>query len=257
MVSFLGMSIGIGTTFIHLFARNRLANDDNYPQVFWLFVQNPNLIQPLIFFGALILVVLLLSNAKPRNVRLMTLTLVPTILILVLGTNFGTWLMTPYRPAINNLWKDINFNSGSSFTEGQLKTTEWMRLNTPEDSLIASNFQCSVNVLLSPIKSKAIDCSNRNTLSWIAPLAKRKVLTEAIEWTGGASNSTNYAIANNWIQLVDEFSSMGGGQSISDLRALGVDFLIMEKSRFEFSTVGFLGQIVFETSDFYVFSLNS
>ena len=257
MVSFFGISIGMGTTFIYLFAKNRLANDDNYPQFFWLFVQHPNLIQPLIFFGALILVAIFLFVAKPRNVRFMTLTLVPTILILVLGTNFGTWLMNPYRPAINNLWKDVDFNSGNSFTEGQLKTTEWIRLNTPKDSLIASNFQCSINVLSSPMKSKVINCATRNTLSWIAPLAKRKVLTEAIEWSGGAPNSTNYAIANNWIQLLDEFSPVRGDQSISDLRALGVDFLIMDKSRFESSSAGSFGQIVFETRDFCVFRLNS
>ena len=253
----IGVSAGIGSSLVYLYLRYRLSNNGNYPLLHWMFIGNPILIQPLILLTAIATIgtCFFLLNRKKSCVKFSIL--VPLVFLLLLGSNFGTWLVHPFKPSITNIWQDVSFNSELVFSEQQVSVGKWIQINTPVDSLVASNFQCSPFELSSTETIKNLECSTRNTLSWIVPLAQRTVLLESVTWFQGIPGSRERLKTEQYVDAVDLFARLDNPESLSDLQNLGVDYVVIDRRKSERSSWPSGGKILFETSDFYVLSIRT
>ena len=252
-----GISIGLGTSLVYIFLRYRLSNNGSNPLLYWIFISKPFLIQPLILLTAVTTLgaCFFLLDQKKSSVKLSVL--VPLVFLLVLGSNFGTWLVHPFKPSITNIWQDVSFNSELVFSEQQVLVGKWIQINTPADSLVASSFQCSPFELSSSETTKNLECSTRNTLSWIVPLARRTALLESVTWFQGMPGSRERLKAEQYVDAVDLFARLDNPGSLSDLQDLGVDYVVIDKRKSERSSWPSGGEIMFETTDFYVLSIRT
>jgi hypothetical protein len=215
------------------------------------------LIQPLILFTAITTIgAYLFLKSREQNSSKFSV-LVPLALLLALGSNFGTWLVHPFKPSITNIWQDVSFNSELIFSEQQVLVGKWIQINTPADSLVASSFQCSPFELSSSETTKNLECSTRNTLSWIVPLARRTALLESVTWFQGMPGSRERLKAEQYVDAVDLFARLDNPGSLSDLQDLGVDYVVIDKRKSERSSWPSGGEIMFETTDFYVLSIRT
>jgi hypothetical protein len=252
-----GISIGVGTSLVYVFLRYRLSNNGSNPLLYWIFISKPFLIQPLILFTAVTTIgAYLFLKSREQNSSKFSV-LVPLALLLALGSNFGTWLVHPFKPSITNIWQDVSFNSELIFSEQQVLVGKWIQINTPADSLVASSFQCSPFELSSSETTKNLECSTRNTLSWIVPLARRTALLESVTWFQGMPGSRERLKAEQYVDAVDLFARLDNPGSLSDLQDLGVDYVVIDKRKSERSSWPSGGEIMFETTDFYVLSIRT
>jgi len=253
----LGISIGVGTSLVYVFLRYRLSNNGSNPFLYWIFISKPVLIQPLILLTAVTALgaCFFLLDRKKLSVKFSVL--FPLLFLLVLGSNFGTWLVHPFKPSITNIWHDVNFNSELVFSDEQVSVGKWIQINTPADSLVASSFQCSPFELSSSETTKNLECSTRNTLSWIVPLARRTALLESVSWFQGMPGSRERLQAEQYVDAVDLFARSDNPNSLSYLQDLGVDYVVIDRRKSERSSWPSGGKIVFETTDFYVLSIRT
>lgn len=245
----LGFSIGIGTSLAYLYLRYRLANNGQYRILYWLIVNYPVMIQPLTLMVTMAILAVLLLFANRKYIVFL---FAPIALSLILGSNLGAWILHPFKPSITNIWHDVNFNSEITFSHQQISAANWIRLNTPADSLIASNFQCTLMELQNSETAKNLDCSNRNTLSWIAPLARRNVLLESITWFQGTPDSPERIAAYEYVHDLDTFARMNDSQSISKLKEYGVDYVVIDRARTTTTSWAPNADVVFENIDYLV-----
>jgi hypothetical protein len=100
--------------------------------------------------------------------------------------------------------------------------------------------------------AKNLDCSNRNTLSWIAPLARRNVLLESITWFQGTPDSPERIAAYEYVHDLDTFARMNDSQSISKLKEYGVDYVVIDRARTTTTSWAPNADVVFENIDYLV-----
>ena len=247
--------LGTASSLIYLYLRYRLTNNGRYKVLYWLFIDNPVFIQPIIFvlFIVVIGVIFILINHGKSQLSFFLYT--PLVLVLILGSNFGTWAVHPFKPSITNVWQDVDFNSHNILSEQQTIVADWIRRNTSVDSLLASNFQCSPIDLRDFETASSLDCSNRNTLSWLAPLARRKVLLESITWLQGSPGSPEQKISENYIQAVELFSHVNDLQSAIKLNEYGVNYVVIDKAKTATTNWEPSANVVFETKNFFILKM--
>jgi hypothetical protein len=251
----IGVFLGTATSIAYLFLRYRLVNDGRHELLYWFFVDKPVFVQPLVLLVISSVIYLLFLYAK-RNQKFLGLSLLFSIIsALIIGSNFGTWLVHPFKQSITNVWHDVNFDSELLFSDEQLEIGDWLRNGTVTESLIASNFQCLQSEVDDSKQSGNLNCSVRNTLSWIAPLSKRTSLLEAIHWTGGPMNSPDRLKAEEYLRVVDRFAHLDSIRSVKNLRNLGVDYVLIDKRKSDRSSWPNGGRVTYETINFYIVAL--
>jgi len=251
----IGVSVGIGSSIVYLYLRYRLSNKENYPLLYWLFIGNPVLIQPLILLTVFTTlgIGIFLTNCKKEIVELSIL--VPLAFLLVLGSNFGTWLVNPLKPSITNIWQDVSFSSELVFSDEQVVVGNWIRNNTPADSLVASSFQCSPFELINSETAYNLECSIRNTLSWIVPLSRRSALLESVTWFQGLPTSPERLKAEEYIDAVDRFARLNDPQSVSNLRQYGVNYVVIDRVKTATTSWAPNANVVFVTKGYFVLEM--
>ncbi len=251
----IGVSVGIGSSIVYLYLRYRLSNKENYPLLYWLFIGNPVLIQPLILLTVITTlgIGIFLTNYQKNIVKISIL--VPLAFLLVLGSNFGTWLVNPLKPSITNIWQDVSFSSELVFSDEQVEVGNWIRNNTPADSLVASSFQCSPFELINSETAYNLECLIRNTLSWIVPLAKRSVLLESVTWFQGLPTSPERLKVEEYIDTVDRFARLNDSQSVSNLRQYGVNYIVIDRVKTATTSWAPNANVVFETKGYFVLEM--
>ena len=251
----IGVSSGIGSSLVYLYLRYRLSNNGKYPLLYWMFIGNPILIQPLILLTAVTTLgsCFFLLTRKKSNMKFYIL--IPIVFMLVLGSNLGTWLVHPFKPSITNIWQDVSFNSELVFSNQQISVGKWIQINTPVDSLVASNFQCSPFELGSTEITNNLECSTRNTLSWIVPLARRTALLESVVWFQGIPGSRERLVAEHYLDVVDLFARLNNPGSLSVLRDLGVDYVVIDKFKTALANWGPSTDVVFENKNYFVLKM--
>jgi hypothetical protein len=175
-------------------------------------------------------------------------------LAMILGINTGNWLVVPFKTGITNMRYDIDSASSLVLNSDQFEVGEWIALNTPTKSLIASNFSCSPEQT-NDASNTNLDCRIRNTLVWIAPLARRQVLLEAPSWTPSEPGAKRLDKIIRYIESADLFADLGSSETAKQLREQGVEYLVIDKAKTATTNWEPSANIVFQTKGYFVLKL--
>jgi hypothetical protein len=144
-----------------------------------------------------------------------------------------------------------------SLSDDQITVGEWIRSNSTNDSIIATNHYCQILVEENqrvPITPE--DCRQKNMNSWLSAISQRKSFFEApvVSVFGpGKALSTNEASVYNLSLRV------GQNPTNVDLEILensGVTYFVAENQVSEISKFSNLRSIVYSNSTYTVFRLN-
>jgi hypothetical protein len=211
-------------------------------------------IQLLVVFITVILSSLLVSR-KPHSDEIQLLKKLITIaFLMILGVNIGNWLVLPFKTGITNMRYDVDSDSNLVLNSEQFELGGWIASNTPTNSLIASNFLCS-SKQTNDLSNTNFDCRNRNTLVWIAPLARRPVLLEAPSWIPSAPGTNRLSKIVQYIDYAERFANLPGSEIAMQLQELGVTYLVIDKGKTGTTKWEPSANIVFETESYSVLKL--
>ena len=261
-VFFLGLLLGLLTAIFYLYANYRLVGNSHHSQARFLIVDRPELLQllvtisTLIFYRVTTLIVRRLNLFRNSSFKL------PLILfatVLMIGSNFGTWFVSSYRPAVLAIWYDIADSPDYVFNDEQFEVAQWIDTNTPASSIIAANTLClkfisdnerTPSIEISP------DCKNRNMLAWISSLSHRRMFLEAplTSLMGAGSDLTNEEI--KIYNSVLRFGLSGDPQSEYFLKNMGVNYFVVENSQSEITDLDQKFNVVFFNSRYSILKLD-
>jgi hypothetical protein len=249
-----GVLFGITSTIVYLFLQFKSARLSSIGLLEILINDVPFTIQPIAAF--LVILLALVWFRKYTDMQISSIKIKSFFLVACLflaGTNFGNWIVYPFKSDISELFHDVSDHSDQLNSNDQSSIADWLELNTPENSIVGSNFLCSNLILSIKTLSDRLDCRNRNTFAWISALAHRQVLLEV--WFP----LENYVDANTsrkkYLYLSDTFATQNYLKSYKDLVQLGVDYFIIDRSRTEKKTWSPFASIVFQTEDYFILEL--
>ena len=249
----LGLFFGISTSLINVFLRYRIAEVGRYKILHWLLVKNAHLIQPALILMAVITIYFAIINKsflfKNRRASITKLNL---CILLAIGINLGNWIVAPLKPNITRFWQDVNFGSEVAFSREQFDIANWIRMNTPEDSVIATNFSCSAVDLSSTQLAQDLDCLTRNTLTWIAPIAKREVLIESPIWFSLTPGSSQEREISTLIEFTDGAINDSDPKALDFLRSLNADYIVIDYRRTDMFSCNSFKNVLYKTSNFCI-----
>jgi hypothetical protein len=174
--------------------------------------------------------------------------------VMILGVNIGNWLVLPFKTEITNMRYDIDSDSSLVLSVEQFEVGEWIASNTPADSLIASNFPCS-SEQTDDASNTNFDCRNRNTLIWIAPLARRPVLLEAPSWIPSAPGANRLGKIIQYINYAERFANLAGSETALQLQEQGVTYFVIDKTKTTTTNWEPGANVVFENKSYFVLKL--
>ncbi len=214
----------------------------------WFFVSNPELIPLVVVFSitAIILLFILISSRNARSIRLG-----PIFVSVAIAFNAGVWLAQSQRVNILEHYYDIELTSDFILSHTQIETGEWIAANTDAKAILATNFLCDMQIEIGepfPV-SRENDCLNRNTLSWLASVAHRRVLIESPVYSGSYIGS---------IQQISDYNSSlqygrnRSGSSLEYLENRYVDFFIFDKVNSRSHGLSIFKDAIFENIDYAV-----
>jgi hypothetical protein len=180
--------------------------------------------------------------------------LITIAFLMILGVNIGNWLVLPFKTGITNMRYDVDSDSNLVLNSEQFELGGWIASNTPTNSLIASNFLCS-SKQTNDLSNTNFDCRNRNTLVWIAPLARRPVLLEAPSWIPSAPGTNRLSKIVQYIDYAERFANLPGSEIAMQLQELGVTYLVIDKGKTGTTKWEPSANIVFETESYSVLKL--
>ena len=228
---FLGAFFGIFTSLMYVFLRYRITGSIQYKLIYWLFIENVFLLQPLlVLFLALILVICSNCRKFTSKLHFAPVSIFMLCSLLAIGFNLGNWIVQPLKPTISNFWQDIDFNSDIVFSPEQIEVAKWLNENTLDESIIATNFACPSAILSDPQISDDLECLTRNTLSWIVPLARRQALIENSWYLMNPGTPIGTEIKET-LDDIEGASFSNRTASFKKLRNRGVDYLVVDIDR--------------------------
>ena len=161
--------------------------------------------------------------------------------------------MYPFKSDISSFFYDLSDSSEQLYAIDQQSIAEWVEINTPENSIVGSNFLCSNLILTIKDISERLDCRNRNNFAWITALAHRQVLLEV--WFPTELNVNVDTRINRYLYLSDTFATQNYSMSYEELARLGVDYFIIDRSRTKRTTWSPNASIVFENESYLILKL--
>jgi hypothetical protein len=170
--------------------------------------------------------------------------------LFIAGVNFGNWISYPFKNDVTKLFHDVSDQSDQLNSNDQRSVAEWLSLNTPENSIVTSNFLCSSLILSVKTEYDKLNCLNRNTFAWITALAHRQVLLEV--WFPPKNNAIVKESKEQYLYLSDTFADQNDSLSYNDLVQLGVDYFVIDRSRTEKSTWSPHATIVFQNESYLI-----
>jgi hypothetical protein len=252
-ILFAGLLIGASTSVAFIYLRIHLVDPAPHRMVYWLFVAHPEALMPI---SCIVVAFVFYFGGKLRStINHKNLTIVTVAVAFLGGANLGTWLTHPWKPAIANVWQDTNWGNEYAFTDNQISVSEWIKENTTESDVLVSNHFCSKKLLNSVEISGSLDCINRNTISWLAPLARRKVLIESPDWFSGKKNGEQDLYIDSILQNVEDASVLNNSRAFEEIRQLGAGFFVVELARTTLNTWSPHGRIVFRNDDYVILKL--
>ena len=176
------------------------------------------------------------------------------LILIILGTNVGNWIVLPFKTGITKARYDIDSASSLVLNVEQFEVGEWIASNTPINSLIASNFPCS-SEQTDDVANTNLDCRNRNTLVWLAPLARRLVLLEAPSWIPSAPGANRFGKISQYIDFAERFVNSEGPETSMQLQEQGVTFLVIDKAKTTTTNWEPSADVVFENKSYFVLKM--
>jgi hypothetical protein len=141
-------------------------------------------------------------------------------------------------------------------TDQQLEVGSWLRINSKQSDILASNHYCQTLVNVGdrvPISPE--ECRHRNLNSWVAATSHRRMLLEApITSVLGPGRTLPRDLVDRYnISLL--FGSSPNSDHLAGLEGYGVTFFVLEKA---FSTVQSwrnFGRLVFENDKYAILEI--
>jgi hypothetical protein len=246
-----GVLFGIISTVVYLFLQLKSTRLLNVEILEILIKDVPFAIQPIGSFLILLIVFIWFrpyTDVRISSTRIKSIALVACLFIA--GVNFGNWIAYPFKNDVTKLFHDVSDQSDQLNSNDQRSIAEWLSLNTPENSIIASNFLCSSLILSVKTEYDKLNCLNRNTFAWITALAHRQVLLEV--WFPPKNNAIVKESKEQYLHLSDTFADQNDSLSYKDLVLLGVDYFVIDRSRAKKSTWSPHASIVFQNESYLI-----
>ena len=250
----IGSSLGIFSSFLFLIIQYHGRRPGIRSQLISVTQNHIFAIQLLAVFVITILVTFLLRRRSHSCETQLATKPLAILILLILGTNFGNWLVLPFKTGITDARYDNVADSSLVLNDDQFEVGRWIKSNTPNNSLIASNFSCSTEET-SDTSKPDLDCRNRNTLVWIAPLARRQVLLEAPSWVPSAPSASRLDRINQYIDYVERFINSAGPETVMQLQEQGVTYLVIDKAKTAKAIWGPSTDVVFENRTYFVLKM--
>ena len=141
-------------------------------------------------------------------------------------------------------------------TDQQLEVGSWLRINSKQGDILASNHYCQTLVDVGdrvPISPE--ECRHRNLNSWVAATSHRRMLLEApITSVLGPGRTLPRDLVDRYnISLL--FGSSPNADHLSDLKGYGVTFFVLEKSFSSVQSWRNFGRLVFENDKYVILEI--
>jgi hypothetical protein len=141
-------------------------------------------------------------------------------------------------------------------SDAQIEIAEWISKNTDTGAILATNFLCDIQIeTVDPFpQARENDCLNRNTLTWLASIAHRRVLIESPVYSGSYVGSIQ--------QISDYNASLAYGRNRSDeslnyLSNRDVDFFVFDKKNSRSHGLLVFRDSIFENIDYAIVPISS
>jgi hypothetical protein len=238
----------------HFFRENYyliLINDRSWKS--WFVVSNPELIPLTVVFSMTILVYLFvrISSKRTESMRLRAV-----FILVAISFNAGVWFTQSQRVNILEYYYDIELTSDFVLSDAQIEIAEWISKNTDTGAILATNFLCDIQIeTVDPFpQARENDCLNRNTLTWLASIAHRRVLIESPVYSGSYVGSIQ--------QISDYNASLAYGRNRSDeslnyLSNRDVDFFVFDKKNSRSHGLLVFRDSIFENIDYAIVPISS
>jgi hypothetical protein len=141
-------------------------------------------------------------------------------------------------------------------TDQQLEVGSWLRINSKQSDILASNHYCQTVVNVGdrvPITPE--ECRHRNLNSWVAATSHRRMLLEApITSVFGPGRTLPQDLVDRYnISLL--FGSSPNSDHLADLKSYGVTFFVLEKAFSSVQAYSNFGRLVFENEQFAILEI--
>jgi hypothetical protein len=141
-------------------------------------------------------------------------------------------------------------------TDQQLEVGSWLRINSKQSDILASNHYCQTLVNVGdrvPISPE--ECRHRNLNSWVAATSHRRMLLEApITSVLGPGRTLPQDLVDRYnISLL--FGSSPNSDQLADLKGYGVTFFVLEKSFSSVQSWRNFGRLVFENDKYAILEI--
>ena len=141
-------------------------------------------------------------------------------------------------------------------TDQQLEVGSWLRINSKQSDILASNHYCQTLVNVGdrvPISPE--ECRHRNLNSWVAATSHRRMLLEApITSVLGPGRTLPRDLVDRYnISLL--FGSSPNSDHLGDLKDYGVTFFVLEKSFSGVQSWRNFGRLVFENDKYAILEI--
>jgi hypothetical protein len=141
-------------------------------------------------------------------------------------------------------------------TDQQLEVGSWLRINSKQSDILASNHYCQTLVNVGdrvPISPE--ECRHRNLNSWVAATSHRRMLLEApITSVLGPGRTLPRDLVDRYnISLL--FGSSPNSDHLADLKSYGVTFFVLEKAFSSVQAYSNFGRLVFENDKYAILEI--
>jgi len=249
-----GLFLGSTSTFVYLFLQFKSIPRLKFDVLGTIISDFPFIFQPIGALAVILLSLILIriyADCKMTFAKIRGFLLIACLFIA--GTNLGNWFVYPFKSDISSLFYDLSDSSNQLYAIDQQSIAEWVEINTPENSIVGSNFLCSNLILTIKDISERLDCRNRNNFAWITALAHRQVLLEV--WFPTELNVNVDTNINKYLYLSDTFATQNYSMSYEELVRLGVDYFVIDRSRTKLTTWSPNASIVFENESYLILML--
>ena len=214
----------------------------------WFVVSNPELIPLTVVFliAPLIFLFIRIFARSSKSIRFNAI-----FVLVAVSFNTGVWFTQSQRVNILERYYDIELTSDFILSDTQIEIGEWISKNTETRAILATNFLCDIKIEnTDPFpQTRENDCLNRNTLSWLASIAHRRVLIESPVYSGSYAGSIQ--------QISDYNTSLEYGrnrsvESFDYLKNRDVDYFVFDKANSRSHNLLVFRDSIFENIDYAI-----
>ena len=178
---------------------------------------------PLIFLG-LVLCICGLIVIAARGFRSSSKWLV----LVIVSINAGLYIGHGFRQSIESVLHGVSMKQYSLREDERYQVGNWLRENTSNGSIIASNLVCLAELGEISNPSSDGDCMRRNRESWLSAVSQRKQYFEAPDWSQIGEDLTGDQ--RNRLQVITSLVDSEFEANIVTLWHQRVDYFVLDKS---------------------------